>query len=209
MPFTDPLPAARRRGFKPRRAWPWGLVLALLGGCDNPQRPPAAPIAPPAPPPLAVAVPPMAPGPVPGAAPLPLPAPAAPPGAAHAPLRPAAPRHVRLGAPPAPRSWAELSQQAARRLVAAHPDSSYMGPPPEPLLAIPVLEVELNGDGSVRQVKVLRVPSQARDTTQLAIDAVHRAAPYGDVSRLSKPWKFVEVFLFDDARRFKPRSLDE
>ena len=42
-----------------------------------------------------------------------------------------------------------------------------------------------------------------------AIAAVRRAAPFGDVSRLPKPWKFVEVFLFDDDRRFKPRTLDD
>jgi hypothetical protein len=80
---------------------------------------------------------------------------------------------------------------------------------PDVLLAIPVIEIELNGDGSVRSTKVMRTPTQATDTIQLAITAIHRGAPYGDVSRLSKPWKFVEVFLFDDERRFKPRTLDD
>jgi hypothetical protein len=28
------------------------------------------------------------------------------------------------------------------------------------------------------------------------------------VARLPQPWKFVEVFLFDDDRRFKPATLD-
>ena len=51
----------------------------------------------------------------------------------------------------------------------------------------------------------MRNPRQATDTAQLAIDAVHRAAPFGDVSRLPRPWKFTEAFLFDDERRFKPR----
>jgi hypothetical protein len=50
---------------------------------------------------------------------------------------------------------------------------------------------------------VLRHPTRP-DTTQLAIDAVHRAAPYGDVSRLPRPWKWVEVFLFDDDRASSP-----
>jgi hypothetical protein len=106
------------------------------------------------------------------------------------------------------RSWAEVRQQAARRLVAANPSITYTSKPPDPLLAIPVLEVELNADGSVRRIDVLRPPSQAKDTTQIAIDAVRRAAPYGDVSRLPKPWKFVETFLFDDTRKFKPMTLD-
>ena len=81
-------------------------------------------------------------------------------------------------------------------------------PMPEPLLAIPVLEIELDADGGVRHVSVQRRPSQAPETVQLAIDAVHRAAPFGSVAHLPRPWKFSEVFLFRDDRRFKPRSLD-
>lgn len=115
---------------------------------------------------------------------------------------------VRLPAPQSPRSWGEARQQAARRLVAANPDGTYMHKPPALLLAIPVMTVELNGDGSVRQVSVMRYPSQARDTVNLAIAAIHRAAPYGDVSRLPKPWRFNETFLFNDERKFKPMTLD-
>ncbi|MFO1330159.1 MAG: hypothetical protein U1F56_22615 [Rubrivivax sp.] len=113
-----------------------------------------------------------------------------------------------MPAPAAARSWDEFRLQAARRLVQAHPDGSYLGKVPEPLLAIPVLEVELNADGSVRRVQVMRQPSQARDTVQLAIDAVHAAAPYGAMARLPLPWKWSAVFLFDDDRRFKPHELD-
>ncbi|MEO5734457.1 MAG: hypothetical protein ABIQ87_12320 [Rubrivivax sp.] len=118
------------------------------------------------------------------------------------------PRYPKLPPPLPVQSQIELKVQAAQRLLDAHPDTSYRGKPPEPMLAIPVLEVELNADGSVRAIKVLREPRQAKDTIQLAIDAVRRAAPFGDVSQLKKPWKFVEVFLFDDDRRFKPATLD-
>ena len=93
-------------------------------------------------------------------------------------------------------------------MVAANPDGTYVGEVPEPLLAIPVLEIELNADGSIRAIVVLRRPREAIDTLQLAIDAVRRAAPFGDVARLPRPWHFTETFLFDDARRFKPRTLD-
>ena len=114
---------------------------------------------------------------------------------------------------PAPRSsarnWDDYRVQAARRIVAANPTISHTGTVIQPLLAIPVLEIELNGDGSVRAIKVMRVPSQAKDTTQIAIDAVRRAEPFGDVTGLPKPWRFSEVFLFGDDRRFKPRTLDE
>lgn len=119
-----------------------------------------------------------------------------------------APRFVKLPAPRTSRNWAELRHQAAERLVAANPDGSYMGKPPFMLLAIPVMTVELNADGSVRNVSVMRHPSQAKETVQLAIQAIHRAAPYGDVSKLPKPWKFNETFLFKEDRKFKPMTLD-
>lgn len=115
---------------------------------------------------------------------------------------------ARLPAPGPVRNWNEVRLQAAKRLVAAHPEATYTGIVPDVLLAIPVLEIELNADGSVRRVDVLRVPTQATDTVQLAIAAVKRAAPYGDVSRLPKPWQFTETFLFTDDRKFKPRTLD-
>ena len=118
------------------------------------------------------------------------------------------PRYMQLGAPLAPRNATELRMQLARRLVAAHPDTSYTARAPDRLLAIPVLEIELNADGSVRNIAVLRKPSTGNEATALAIAAVRRAAPYGDVSKLPRPWKVVETFLFDDELRFKPRTLD-
>jgi hypothetical protein len=119
-----------------------------------------------------------------------------------------APSGGTLSAPGSVRNWSDLRMQAARRLVAANPGGTYVGSVPDVLLAIPVLEVELNGDGSIRRIVVLRRPGQAPETLQLAIDAVRRAAPFGDVSRLPKPWKFSETFLFNDERKFKPRTLD-
>ncbi len=92
--------------------------------------------------------------------------------------------------------------------MAANPERVYAGAVPAILLAIPVLEVELNADGSIRKINVLRRPGQAPETLQMAIDGLHRAAPFGDVSRLPRPWKFSETFLFNDERRFKPRTLD-
>ena len=106
------------------------------------------------------------------------------------------------------RNWSELRQQAAERIVAANPESTYTGAVPDPLLAIPVLEIELNSDGSIRRIEVMREPRQAKETTKIAIDAVRRAAPFGDISRLPRPWKFTETFLFDDSRKFKPRTLE-
>ncbi|HEU6456456.1 MAG TPA: hypothetical protein VN201_13440, partial [Roseateles sp.] len=90
----------------------------------------------------------------------------------------------------------------------ANPERSYMTPAPSHLLTVIVLDVEVKADGSVRKVSVVRPPKFGPETLQMAIDAVHRAAPFGDVRRMPEPWKFTETFLFDEDRRFKPRSLD-
>lgn len=117
-------------------------------------------------------------------------------------------RVVKLPPPTPSRNMSEVRLQAARRLVAAHPDGSYMSKPKQPLLGIPVLKISLNADGSVNSVQVLRAPHEAKETIQQAIDAVRRAAPYGDMSRLPRPWEFIETFLFEHNGRFKPMTLD-
>jgi len=177
----------------------WSLsALAILAGCASPQRAtiPTAPVAPTAP--TAPTAPRVEPAPGPGADRPPTPVPRN----APAPVLPV------LGPPKPVRTLAELRMQAALRLVAASPQLTYMTESPPVLLAIPVLEVELHPDGRVKRIHVIRKPGQALDTVQLAIDAIHRAAPFGDVSRMPKPWKFTETFLFNDDRLFKPRTLD-
>lgn len=158
------------------------LALVLLAGCaSSPSAPPATATK--------------------AAEPIPARSAAAPTtGAAHGP--------VRLSAPGPVRSLDELRLQAARRIVAANPHLTYSDRTPDVLLAIPVLAIDLNADGSIHRIEALRLPRQAKDTTQIAIEAVQRASPFGDLSRLPRPWRITETFLFNDERRFKPRTLD-
>lgn len=116
---------------------------------------------------------------------------------------------IKLPVPGTPKNWADARLQAANRMILANPDVIYAGKPPDILLAIPVLTIELNGDGSIKHIAVMRYPSQARETVDMAMAAVRRAAPFGDVSRLPKPWKFNETFLFNDDKKFKPMTLDQ
>lgn len=116
---------------------------------------------------------------------------------------------VKLGPPAPPRNWNEARLQAARRMVAANPEQTFTGKPPDMLLAIPVLSIELNADGSIKNIDVMRKPSQAADTIEIAKQAIRKAAPFGDVSKLPKPWKFNETFLFNNQRKFKPMTLDQ
>jgi len=172
-----------------KTAAPW-LIVPLLAACGAAPRAPApAPTPPPA---RAAAV-------------VNTPAPVAPP--APQPST-ALPKPQGMPAPKAVRTHEELRRQAAERLVMANPERSYMTPAPSHLLTVIVLDVEVKADGSVRKINVVRPPRFGPETLQMAIDAVHRAAPFGDVRRMPEPWRFTETFLFDEDRRFKPRSLD-
>ena len=108
-----------------------------------------------------------------------------------------------------PVSWEDVKRRVAQRLMAANPQGTYDTPVEEPLYAIPVLQIELNGDGSIRRIDVPRRPSQGEETIALATEVLAHAAPFGDVSHLPKPWRFIETFLFNEDRKFKPRTLDE
>jgi hypothetical protein len=172
-----------------RPAWKWsvavglGALLGALGACSllskNESKPASTPVAKPAPGPASSTTVPTAKGP------------------------------IKLPPPDTPRSWSDARLQAARRMVMANPNGIYMGKPPDILMAIPVMSIELNGDGSVRGITVMRYPSQARETVDMAIAAIKRAAPFGDVSKLPKPWKFNETFLFNADFKFKPMTLDQ
>jgi len=167
-------------------------LIALLAGCSSTPQPAPAP----------------APTPQPRAEPAPREA-ARPANPTPGPTPLAAGATVPTLAPPKPvRTHEELRKQVALRLVAANPDRTYMTDVPSILLAIPVLEVELFADGRIKQIHIVRRPGQAPETLQMAIDALHRAAPFGNVSRMPEPWKFTETFLFNNERRFKPRTLD-
>ncbi|MCY7316625.1 MAG: hypothetical protein LH480_13680 [Rubrivivax sp.] len=104
----------------------------------------------------------------------------------------------------------EFKKQAARRMVAAAPQHSYMGTPPTLMFGITILEVEVNADGNVRSISVTRRPANpdAAGVIEVAQEAIRRAAPYGDMARLQRPWRWTEVFLFNDKYQFKPRTLD-
>lgn len=175
------------------------VTTAWLAGCSTPMppapwTPPAAPAAPTATPPTTAAGAPVA-TPQPGQ----LPAPAAP--AQAAPAAPAA-------EPPA-RNWDEYRLRAARRIAEANAGDTFAGAVPQRLASIPVMQVRLNRDGSVREVQVLRTPKFEPQTVQLAQRAIRRVGNFGPVGHLPQPWEFSETFLYNDDLKFQLRTLAE
>ena len=136
------------------------------------------------------------PAPKPAPRPAPAPAPRVAPAPAPAPyMRPA-------------RTVDEYKHQMGVRLIAANPNITYTKRAPDILMGIPILEVEVNADGSIRHINVIRTPAEAPETVQVAVEALKRAAPFGDASQVPRPWKFLQVFLFDYDGHFKPKVLD-
>ena len=104
-------------------------------------------------------------------------------------------------------TWAQYKSQAAQRIMDWNRAITFEGEPPPILASIPVLRVNLNEDGSVERIDVVREPQNAPETLQYAMDAIMRSAPFGDVSSLPMPWAFTETFLYNDDMRFQLRSL--
>ena len=113
-------------------------------------------------------------------------------------------------APAVPKNMEEFKKAAARKMLAANPDVTYSGKPQQMNFGIPILEIELNDDATVKDITVVRPPAAeaAASTVDIAKEAIRKAAPYGDISKLPKPVKWTEVFLFNDQKKFKPRSLE-
>lgn len=140
------------------------------------------------------------------ASPPPAPAPAAP--VARAPVPSAA---------PAARANARVSQagdarayrvDGARAIYAAYPDSIYKGKLPPLLHAIVVAEVDVDANGNVREVNMLRVPSHAPEVTARVRELIRQVSPLPAPARLGRV-KYVDTWLFDKSGRFQLDTLTE
>lgn len=105
--------------------------------------------------------------------------------------------------------WADYRLAAARQIVQANAADTFSGELPDPLKSIPVLQVQLDRDGGVRNIVVLRRPQAHPETVEMASRAIRRAAPFGPVAHLPQPWQFSETFLYNDEFKFQLRTLVE
>ena len=106
-------------------------------------------------------------------------------------------------------SWAEYRRRAAQLIMAVNAESVVQGALQEPLLGIPVVQVQLNADGSIRFVDTLRASKVAPETTNPALAAIRKVGNFGPVSNLPPPWQFTETFLYNDGMRFQLRTVVE
>jgi len=99
-------------------------------------------------------------------------------------------------------------QDGARAIYAAYPGSIYKGKLPPLLHAIVVVETEIDSQGNVRDVRMLRAPSHAPDVTARVRDMIRKASPLPAPTRMGTV-KYTDTWLVDKSGKFRLDTLTE
>jgi hypothetical protein len=159
-------------------------MVAVLASCASPPAPQQAPA--PAPAPVAKA-------PVPAPVPAPI---------AKAPV-------PSVASLPQVANITEYRRRAAKLIMEANAASVAKGALPEQLYGIPVVQVQLNADGSIKNLDFMRQSKVGPETNNLALQAIRRVGNFGPIGNLPQPWQFNETFLYNDSMKFQLRTIVE
>jgi len=97
---------------------------------------------------------------------------------------------------------------AARHIYAAYPDKIYKGKLPPLVHAIVVLEMELDANGQLRRIDLIRVPTHAPEVTAAVTSMIQSASPMPAPMRMGGA-RFTEIWLVDKSGRFQLDALTE
>jgi protein TonB len=125
---------------------------------------------------------------------------------------PAAPASAPEVAVSGARTLAEYRRHVDELLHAANDQGVYAGRPPNPLRAVIVVYVEVNASGELVRLELFRAPLH----TPELVDEVERAwrrlgpqlpRPLPQLMNGDERLAFTQTWLFDDAGRFRLRTL--
>jgi periplasmic protein TonB len=125
-----------------------------------------------------------------------------------------APAPAAAPVPPANRNVSQATNEkayrhdGARAIYAAYPDSIYKGKLPPLLYAIAVVETELDANGNVRDVRMVRAPSHAPEVTAKIRELIRKASPLPAPARMGAT-KYTDVWLVDKSGKFQLDTLTE
>jgi hypothetical protein len=97
---------------------------------------------------------------------------------------------------------------AARHIYASYPELIYKGKLPPLVHAIVVLEMDLDANGQLRSINMIRVPTHAPDVTATVKEMIRRASPMPAPKRLGGA-RITEIWLVDKSGRFQLDALTE
>lgn len=99
-------------------------------------------------------------------------------------------------------------KDGARHIYTTYAKDIYKGKLPPLVHAIVVTETELDAQGNVRDVKMIRVPTHAPDVTDRVREMIRAASPLPAPTRMGGT-RYFEVWLVDKSGRFQLDTLTE
>ena len=99
---------------------------------------------------------------------------------------------------------------AARHVYAAFPSRIHRGKMPPMMYAVMITEAEVDAEGQVVNVKVVRPPAAAKEVTPWVVSLIRRAAPFPPPVRMAggtAVWR--EIWLVDKTGTFQVDALTE
>ena len=99
-------------------------------------------------------------------------------------------------------------KDGARHIYTTYAKDIYKGKLPPLVHAIVVTETELDAQGNVRDVKMIRVPTHAPDVADRVRGMIRAASPLPAPTRMGGT-RYFEVWLVDKSGRFQLDTLTE
>lgn len=96
----------------------------------------------------------------------------------------------------------------AKHFYAFYAERIYQGKLPPLIHAVVVIEIELDAQGRVVNVLLIRVPSHAPDVAQAVRDMIQQASPLPAPARMGGA-KYIEIWLVDKSGQFQLDALTE
>lgn len=101
----------------------------------------------------------------------------------------------------------EYRSDGARHIYAAYAKHVHKGKMPPLLYGVAIIETEIDGQGNVQQVRVVRQPAAA-EVAPWAVDMIKKASPFPAPARMGSV-RYTDIWLVDKSGRFQLDTLTE
>lgn len=118
------------------------------------------------------------------------------------------PMHHDEIAPSAAASEREYRRDAARHVYASYPMNIFRGKLPPLMYAIAVTEIDVDENGVVTEVRLVREPAAAKEVGPWVLSLVRKVGRLPPPARLGK-LTYTETWLVDKSGRFQVDTLSE
>ena len=101
----------------------------------------------------------------------------------------------------------DYKKDGARHLYAAYAKQIHKGKMPPLLYGVAIIETEIDGQGVVQNVRVVRQPAAA-EVSPWAVQMIKAASPFPAPAKMGAV-KYTEIWLVDKSGRFQLDTLTE